>query len=626
MRSVSFQVNEHRASRTVGLCVASVLLLASNWCAGAIVVLAQEKGVVDSNKQESTTHTVYRINIKLDFDGRSYTGTERVRWINHDNRPTSVLYFHLYANLRTEQEGDSSTANNVANLVNGINAAAEAASPSEPRLEVTAVRAARTSQAPSFSLETQASVLRVQLREPVAAGAATEIEIDFRGSVPEIDADETSLLAHVVQQVDAVLRDRRELRRARDTNFASRGIMLLGTPFPVLAVRTGGDWQRKVEANVGSSVFSEIADYEVVVDAPTGLAVFTSGEARSDTPPEGPGRAFVGENLRSFAIVAGRTLRAEERMVAGTKVRSIFTAEHEAIGRRVLGVAAEAMRVYAARFGELPLHTVSVAEAPLLANLGSAEFSGLSVIASAFYVDFDAPTMRGLPEFVREQRASVEDSLEWTVAQGVAHQWWGASVGSDRSRQPVLDEALANWSALAYYRERHGPERSRQVLEDQLRGVYQLYRTFGGEDMAADARAREYRNGFQYAAIVSGKGALMFERLRSMMGDERFFTALRRFYEANRFEIAELNDLRGAFVAEAPLAERRAITRTFNRWLSERRGDEDIGPPNPQLAAALGVQAIASAAPGPPAGKSGEERNRFSRLGRFFWRQMTRIR
>jgi aminopeptidase N len=241
----------------------------------------------------------------------------------------------------------------------------------------------------------------------------------------------------------------------------------------------------------------------------------------------------------------------------------------------------------------------------------------MSVIASAFYVDFDAPAMRNLPEIVREQRASVEDSLEFTVAHMIAHQWWGMTVGSAPDRTPVLDEALAHWAALVYYRETKGPERAAAARDDQLRGVYEIYRTFGGDDMAADRPAREYRNSFQYAAIVTGKGALMFEALEKLLGSERIFTALRRYQEANRFEIAELDDLRGALVAEAPIETRRAVTRTFDRWLSEKHGDEDVAPPNPQLAAALG---ISTEQPG------GKDRNAFSRLGRFFWRQMTRIR
>ena len=262
------------------------------------------------------------------------------------------------------------------------------------------------------------------------------------------------------------------------------------------------------------------------------------------------------------------------------------------------------------------MKTVTVTEAPLVAGFGSAEFAGLAVIASAFYVDFDSPAMRALPEAVREQRSSVEDSLEFASAQGVAQQWWGEAVGSDPQREPVLDEALAQWSALLYVQDVHGEERARQMQEDQLRGVYQIYRTFGGEDRAANAPSREYRNSFQYAAIVVSKGALMLVALRQLLGEEKFFKALRSYYDANKLEVAELDDLRAAFVAEAELLQRRMVTRTFNRWLSEKRGDEDIAPPNPQLAAALGISAEQAA----------KDRNAFSRLGRFFWRQMTRIR
>jgi hypothetical protein len=175
---------------------------------------------------------------------------------------------------------------------------------------------------------------------------------------------------------------------------------------------------------------------------------------------------------------------------------------------------------------------------------------------------------------------------------------------------------LAHWSALIYYRETKGEARASAARDDQLRGVYEVYRTFGGDDMAADRAAREYRNSFQYAAIIDAKGALMFEALEKLLGSARVFTALRRYYEANRFEIAELDDLRGAFAAEAAISERRTVTRTFDRWLSERHGDEDVAPPNPQLAAALGMELE----------QPGTGRNAFSRLGRFFWRQMTRIR
>ena len=214
----------------------------------------------------------------------------------------------------------------------------------------------------------------------------------------------------------------------------------------------------------------------------------------------------------------------------------------------------------------------------------------------------------------------MEESLEWTVAHVVAHQWWGATVGNDPAREPVLDEALANWSALLYYRENYGEEKAALALDEQLRGVYKLYRTFGGEDMEASRPAREYRNSFQYAAIVTCKGALMFEALRQSIGDEKFFAALRKYYSVNKFEVAEVSDLRGAFAGEAPLEQRRRVSRIFDRWLASKNGDEDIAPPDPKLAADLGLPAKAG-------GKSDHNVfTPFSKLGKFFWQQMIRIR
>ncbi|MDQ1558626.1 MAG: hypothetical protein QOD32_1686 [Pyrinomonadaceae bacterium] len=647
----------------------NLFLISALLCFSASLASAQSPRVASSQESKPanatpTRPTRYQINFALDFDARTFTATERVRWVNNDDRPASVVYFHLYANQRSNNGNAGGGNNNDAPRAAGEETTTAT---DEPRIEIKSVRHAETQSALAYALDEPATLLRINLREAVAPGAATDIEIAFAGSVPEIDPDETSLPSHVIQQLGAALRDTRETRRARDTNFRARGVMLLGTAYPVLAVRDGGEWQREVRPTVGDPLHTEVADYEVTIDAPADIALYTSAEARragtvtssssaattsggaitnsnaggtTDTSGRagvsggtnggaglsvGTGvdamktgaRSFAGENLRNFAILAGRGLQSGERTVGGVRVRSVWASEHEKIGRRVLDTAAEAVRVFTARYGALPVASLTVAEAPLVAGLGSAEFANLSVIASAFYVDFDSPAVRNLPELVREQRASVEDSLEFATAHMLAHQWWGMLVGNSPERAPVLDEALAHWSALVYYRETHGAIRAQAARDDQLRGVYEIYRTFGGEDMPALRPARDFRNSFQYAAIVSAKGALMYDALVKLLGEERVFTALRRYAEANRYEIAELDDLRGAFVAEAPVAERRAVTRTFDRWLSERHGDEDIAPPNPQLAAALGLTPETTGTP---------NRNPVSRLGRFFWRQMTRIR
>ena len=549
----------------------------------------------------------YKIDLKIDFDRLTYTGTQIVRWINRGEKPTSVIYFHLYPNLRS---GDQPAP------VNGASA-----EPDEPRIEILEVRNASDNVALFSSLDDQGTTLRVNVREQVAPEEATEIVIKFKGSVPEIDRDETSLTTHVVKQVSAALRSDRETRRARDINFRCRGVMLLGTAYPALVVHDGDEWRRKLEPSVGDFVFNEAADYEVTVTAASGVDVFTSG---TETGPRSDKnvQTFTGTALRDFAILAGRGLRSEHTEVNGINIRSIYFTEHERVGKRALVVAANALRTFTTLFGPLPFKTISIAEVPLVAGLGSCEFSGLNVIASAYFVDFDSPAVRNLPEIIREQRPSVEESLEWTVAHLVAHQWWGAAVGNDPAREPILDEALSCWSSLLYYKTMYGPEKAEAVLDDQVRGVYRLYRTFGGDDMDANRPSRDYRNTFQYAAIVTAKGALMFVDLQRSLGEEKVFAALRKYFQANLYEIAQLEDLRIALVAEAPVEQRRTIGRTFTRWLTTKRGDEDIAPPDQELAITLGIQSKQ------PAPRSGDK-NAFgalAKVGKFFWQQMTRIR
>jgi len=542
----------------------------------------------------------------LDFDNRSYTGTERVHWVNRGDHPASTLFFHLYQNMRTPDYAPPTQKNEAGQIVSD-----------EPRIDISEVRAADSGAPLAFALDDQQTTLRINLHQPVQPDTSFDVQIKFKGSVPEIDPEETGLVTHVLQQVSAAIRSTRELRRAHDTNFVCRGVMMLATSFPILAARDGDDWFRKIEASIGDSLTTDAADFEVTIETQPGVVVFTP--APPTQKDNIASSRFAGENLRDFAIVAGRNLRVATISIGQFTVRSIFRPHHEVIAGRVLKVAVDALRIYEAKFGPLPLKTVTIAEVPLVASLGSVEFAGLGAIASAFYVDFDSPTMRNMPDVIREQRMSVEDSLEWTVAHVVAHQWWGATVGNDAGREPVLDEALSNWSALLYNRETRGEQQANNALEEQLRGVYKVYRTFGGDDMEASRSSREYRNSFQYAAIVSSKGALMFEALRKLLGDEKFYGALRDYYAANSLEVADMDDLRGAFIAGAAVEQRRAVSRTFDRWLSSKRGDEDIGPADPKLAEELGLPLRQNA-------KGGNIFNPFAKVGKFFWQQMTKIR
>ena len=96
----------------------------------------------------------YKIDLKIDFDKLTYTGVERVRWINRGEKATSIIYFHLYPNLRS---GDQQFLNN------GTTAESD-----EPRIDILEVRAGMDDSPLFSSLDDQGTTLRVNLRENVA--------------------------------------------------------------------------------------------------------------------------------------------------------------------------------------------------------------------------------------------------------------------------------------------------------------------------------------------------------------------------------------------------------------------------------------------------------------------------
>jgi aminopeptidase N len=179
---------------------------------------------------------------------------------------------------------------------------------------------------------------------------------------------------------------------------------------------------------------------------------------------------------------------------------------------------------------------------------------------------------------LREQADIIKSSFEFTIAHGVAKQWWGESVGSDSERAPYLDEALANFSAAYYHEAVYGKKLGDLIIDQQLRGAYQAYRMLGGVDLEAEKPVKDFRNALQYTAIVQAKGGLLFVALRKELGDERFFDALRQYYSKNSFRVATPETLRNSFIAESE--NPRAAQAIFQRWLKEKRGDEDIGAPD----------------------------------------------
>ncbi len=525
---------------------------------------AQEAGIGDKGQEPAdkpAPRDSYRVEVDVDYHKASFTGREIFRFTNATREEVAFLNFYLYPNFGLS-EGDS------------------------PSLAVRRVTAGGREL--YYSLRSNNSLLRLELPQKLPPGRSVELTLDFSGRVPRVQREETSLLAHFLQEIGDALNDGRQPKDARDIFFAGEEAMLLGAFFPALAPNEQQGVEQSVAVNVGSLVNGVVADYEVTVRADEGLTVIASAgcvesrASQSDAMAGATGgreaRTFRGEKLRGFAVAVVERMKSAERRAGAARVVSYFRESDERLGKRALDFGVNAIEVYEKSFGPYPYPLLQVIEAPLAAGYSAIEFPGMVVVAQAYYIDFEAPEAARLPGVLREQADIVKSSFEFTIAYGVAKQWWGEAVGSDSERAPYLDEALANFSAAYYHEAVYGKKLGDLVIDQQLRGAYQAYRMLGGVDVEAEKPARDFRNSLQYTAIVQAKGGLLLVALRKEIGDERFFDALRRYYAENSFRVATPENLRGAFVAASE--NPRAAQAIFQRWLKEKRGDEDIGAPD----------------------------------------------
>ena len=221
--------------------------------------------------------------------------------------------------------------------------------------------------------------------------------------------------------------------------------------------------------------------------------------------------------------------------------------------REALGTASEILRFYASLVGDVPY------DAMTLAMVESSLPGGHS---PAYMAMMNNPSPMA-PTTWRNDPASFNNFPEFYLAHEIAHQWWGQGVGWQNYHEQWLSEGIAQYFAALYAKERRG--------EAAFRDVLRQFRRWGIEESDQGPIYLGYRLGHLkndsrvFRAVVYNKGAAVMHMLRRLLGDEVFFTGLRRFYTDSRFKKAGTLDLRRAMEK----ASGQSLERFFQRWIFE---------------------------------------------------------
>jgi hypothetical protein len=359
-------------------------------------------------------------------------------------------------------------------------------------LRLTSVQVAGATVQPTWQAD--GALLVVPLHPALSSGTSTTVTFQYDLQIPEGRAGEANL-------------------------FSLTGeVLSLAYPYPMLPAPRA--WAHDLPAGYGDFTTNEASFYRVRVSVPEGVVVAAPGvELRRSREAGRAELLFVLGPARDLYLAASREFLTLEERRGDILVRSFFLPGQEEGGLLALDVAHAALEAFSRRFGPYPFTTLTVVSAPLRA-LGM-EFPGIIVMASRLYgASGEAP---GGPD---------RFAFEGTLAHEVAHQWFYGLVGNDQLLEPWIDESLAQYAFVLYYRDRYGEAaRAQQELQDTWDAVQRARIPIG-------LPVREYTRE-QYGAIIYGRAPLFLQALSARLGEQRFELLLSELLQRHRWGLVD---------------------------------------------------------------------------------------
>jgi aminopeptidase N len=255
--------------------------------------------------------------------------------------------------------------------------------------------------------------------------------------------------------------------------------------------------------------------------------VASSGKLTDTTVENGKAvNCYSVKNARSFALVLSEKFSLLTEQVDGVEINYYYY--NDAAPQDSMQYAVKSINYFEKTFGEYPYSTYSVVQTEFVQ--GGMEFPGLVMISNGL-----------------DARSYGE-----VIVHETAHQWWQSVVGNNEIEYGFLDEGLAEYSVVLFYENHPEYGLSRQALIKSAQDTFKVFCTvsdklFGKVDTSMLRSLKDFKSEYEYVNMAYIKPCIMYDTLRTTLGEDRFFKGLKRYYETYKFKNAVPDDLVGVF-------------------------------------------------------------------------------
>ena len=501
-------------------------------------------------KKEWPVRSQYEISVEIDPSTKSYKGHQKIIFTNRQKLSTNYVVFFVYPN----DPGLTKSQNQYM------------------KISKTAVN--RRDVKP----EEKGPYLRIPLGQELKKGQSVIVELDFQATIPE-QKERSDLFSEAIDELKKLMEPQKQSETDYGLFSSGKDIMNLGLWYPMLSKYDQNGWDEEKYSGIGDVSYFDPSDFQVSITVPAEYKVVTTGAERSRAAAPGGKLLYRIEApmARDFEVELSRLYSEAGQVSHGTNIRAFFLPQHSKSGQATLEYAVKAFDYFEKSFGSYPYTELDIVEAPLFGGAGGVEFPGLVTISSMLYQEDEKKQEDDLLKNLLANNPVFNQLLEFVVVHEVAHQWWNAVVGSNSKKHPSIDEAMANYSAILYFEHYHGRKAAEHQMAMQMKVNYQMHRLMGGQDKPVLMPASSFEGPLEYSAIVYGKGALYFDRLRTLMGHGAFLSAIKSYYDAFWFGIAGPEDFK-SIAQQKSRGKNQEIEDLYQRWMNGLHGDEDIGP------------------------------------------------